>query len=130
MTDLNPGALAATERTGPAIWIQQHPSAGLRAQAGVDTALSFAVFEQSPTVVFANAGVCCLSVPMAAPAGLKSLLKLIDSFPLYDIEQIFIDGRSLKKYSLDADQLPEFAVVQSPGELSTLVHSHPAILSF
>ncbi|MEM6483523.1 MAG: DsrE family protein [Pseudomonadota bacterium] len=130
MTDSKPGAVAEGERTGPTIWIQQHPGAGLRARAGIDTALSFAVFEESPTVIFTSAGVCCLSVPWAAPAGRKSLRKLINSLPLYDIEQIFVDGRSLREYNISADELPGFAVIRSPEELSKLLHSQAPILSF
>ena len=115
---------------GPLVLIQHPPYQGHRARAGVDCALSFAVFSLAPVLVFVGDGVLCLTESAAAADGRKSLRKLIDSLPLYDIETVFVEEQALRRFSLDTDQLPVFARVLSATDLHVQLNTAPSVLSY
>ncbi|MDP5055215.1 MAG: DsrE family protein, partial [Congregibacter sp.] len=103
---------ADSAKSRPLILLQTAPYDGSLARSSLDLALSFAVFAQQPQLLFCGAGVLCLSAHQHPDAiGRKSLRKVIDSLPMYDLETIFVDAGSLEMNGLNSAHLPGFAVV-------------------
>jgi tRNA 2-thiouridine synthesizing protein C len=90
--------------------LSQSPYAGSGARAALDLALAFAVFGQAPRLLFQGEGVLQLR-PAQDPsrAGRRSLRKLIDSLPLYDIEEIHVLESDAQRLGLHDTALPECA---------------------
>lgn len=66
------------------------PYSGPGAQAGIDTALSYAAMERPVQVLFVGDGVQQLDANQdGAPVEQKSIGSQIGSFPLYGIETVF-----------------------------------------
>ncbi|MHA7815161.1 MAG: DsrE family protein [Pseudohaliea sp.] len=107
------------------------PYAGSLARAGLDAALAYAAFDQPTSVLFAGPGVLQLA-PAQAPAaiGRKSLRRLIDSMPLYDLEAVYADGEALACHGLAADDLPAFVTVLDLAGQRDVQDRHEHVLSF
>lgn len=113
------------------LFVLQHPPlAGGLARAGVDTALAYAAFDQAVSVLFSGAGVLQLA-PGADTlrVGRRDLRRMIDSMPLYDIEQVFVDADALASYGLSA-ALPSFAERVDARTIRSLYQNCDHILSF
>ncbi|MFT4769955.1 MAG: tRNA 2-thiouridine synthesizing protein C, partial [Glaciecola sp.] len=65
----------------------------------------------------------------AEAIGRKSLRKVIDSLPLYDIDRVFVDALSLEQNGLNPQDLPVFAVSLSTGELQDLIRGASHVIS-
>jgi tRNA 2-thiouridine synthesizing protein C len=89
----------------PLILLTRSPYDGSLARAALDLALAFAVFDRKPRVLFIGRGVLQLA-PGQAPAGRGSLRKVIDSFPLYDIEEYHVAEADLIAMGLGGCELP------------------------
>lgn len=107
------------------------PYAGTLARAGLDAALAYAAFDQPTSVLFAGPGVLQLA-PAQEPAaiGRKSLRRLIDSMPLYDLEAVYADREALARYGLAADELPAFVTVVDAAAQRALQDQHEHVLAF
>ncbi|EAQ97925.1 DsrE family protein [Congregibacter litoralis] len=114
----------------PLILFQQAPYEGSLARAALDLALAFAVFAQNPKIVFCGDAVLCLKAEQSAEAlGRKSLRKVIDSLPLYDLETVYVEQTSLLANGVHAAELPAFAVALSGPELRQLMQEASHVIS-
>lgn len=94
----------------PLIIISHSPYDGALARGALDAALSFAVFGQEPKLLFSGAGALCLAQrEPAIQLQRKSVRKVIDSLPLYDIEEVFVESSALAAFDVALDELPSFA---------------------
>jgi tRNA 2-thiouridine synthesizing protein C len=115
----------------PLMVMQSAPYQGSLARAALDVALSYAVFSQQPLVLFRAEGVLALLEDQNPEAlGRKSLRKVIDSMPLYDIEEIYVDEQSLLQRGLSRDSLPAFCRTVDAGQQRELVNRASHVLSF
>ena len=107
------------------------PYAGTLARAGLDAALAYAAFDQPVSVLFTGPGVLQLA-PAQEPAGIarKSLRRLIDSMPLYDLEAVYADRAALARHGLAAADLPAFVAVLDPAAQRDLQDRHEHLLAF
>ncbi|MEM6303058.1 MAG: DsrE family protein [Pseudomonadota bacterium] len=121
---------APTDTTGPLVIIQRSPLQGYRAQAGIDAALSFAVLGRIPYLLFTGEGVLCLIEQTSKSLGRKSIRKLVDSLPLYDVETVYVDELSLRHWQLEATRLPKFSTIITAEETKLLHSSATSILSY
>lgn len=120
----------AGEAKRPLLVLQTAPYDGSLARSALDMAMSFAVFAQKPQVLFSGDGVLCLLAGQdPEELGRKSLRKVIDSFPLYDLEEIFVDGAALERNGASAELLPEFARVLDASALRDLHEQSSRIIS-
>jgi tRNA 2-thiouridine synthesizing protein C len=111
--------------------LRSEPLGGTRLRAGLDAVLGFAVFGQSPTVMFSQDAVLALCPRgTGADQGVPDLRKLIDSFPLYDVETIWVDGDSLAQRAVNPARLPAFARIATAEDRRRLIASAPAVLSY
>lgn len=88
--------------------LNRAPYAGSAARASLDLALAFAVFGQAPKILFQGMGIWQLS-DNQTPAGRKSLRKIIDSMPLYDVETVYVCDSDLQNAGLAPSMLPAHA---------------------
>ena len=111
--------------------LHSEPLGSTRLRAGLDSVLGFAVFGQEPTVLFSHDAVLALC-PRVSAAGraVPDLRKVIESFPLYDVETIWVDGESLAQRVIDPGLLPAFARIATAEERRRLLASAPAVLSY
>ena len=111
--------------------LNRAPYAGTLARAGLDAALAYAAFDQPVSVLFAGDGVLQLA-PAQEPAGIgrKSLRRLIDSMPLYDLEAVYADGEALALNGLAAADLPAFVTVLDAAARRGLQDRHEHVLAF
>ena len=104
--------------------LHSEPLGSTRLRAGLDSVLGFAVFGQEPTVLFSHDAVLALCPRgSAADRAAPDLRKLIDSFPLYDVETIWVDGESLAQPAIDPGLLPALAPIATAEERRRLVGS-------
>lgn len=111
--------------------LRSAPLGSTRLRAGLDAVLSFAVFGQEPTVLLSQDAVLALGERAnGAAQRVPDLRKLIDSFPLYDVETIWVDEVSLSRHAIDPGRLPGFARISTPEQNRKLLASAPAVLSY
>ncbi|EED33031.1 DsrE/DsrF-like family protein [gamma proteobacterium NOR5-3] len=116
--------------SAPLILFQNSPYAGSLARSSLDLALSFAVFAQQPALLFCGDAVLCLKDAQDSHSiGRKSLRKVIDSLPLYDIEQVYVDQLSLEQNGLGAREIPPFAVSVSTQEIQKMLAEAAHVIS-
>lgn len=121
---------ADKETSGPLILLQSAPYAGSLARSCLDLALSFAVFSQRPQLLFSGDAVLCLQGEQNAEAvGRKSLRKVIDSLPLYDIEHVYVDESSLNQLGLSPNDFPAFAVCVNSEQVRALINEASHVIS-
>ncbi len=60
----------------------------------------------------------------------RNIAKLIASFPLYDLDQLFIDERALQHYALDTGELPQDMQQLDDAAMRTLLSRYDHILGF
>lgn len=119
-----------SKKTGPLVLLQSAPYDGSLARSGLDLALSLAVFAQDPVLLFSGDAVLSLKAQQDPSAlGKKSLRKVIDSLPLYDVDKIFVDAASLAKRGMTVHDLPPFAVTVSGRELNKLIRETDHVIS-
>lgn len=111
--------------------LRSDPLGGTRLRAGLDSVLGFAVFQQVPTVLFSQDAVLALCPrPAAVDRAVPDLRKLIDSFPMYDVETIWVDGESLAQRAIEPGLLPAFSRIATAEERRHLLAAAPAVLSY
>jgi len=114
----------------PLIVLSASAYAGSSARAALDLALAFAVFNQQPRLLFCGDGVLQLVEGQSAAAiGRKSLRKVIDSLPLYDIDEIYADGAELAARGIGTESLPPGVQVLDAGGLRDLRNGARHLLS-
>lgn len=115
----------------PLVVIQTPPYSSSVARGALDVALSLAVFNQHPLVLFSGPGVRCLAQSQNPQAiERKSLAKIIDSFGLYDIESVFVDQTSLTTHGMTPDELPAYTQLLDNRGVQQLCSAAAQILSF
>jgi len=113
------------------LFVLQHAPLGASlARAGVDTVLAYAAFDQPVSVLFSGAGVLQLAPGADCQrVGRRDLRRMIDSMPLYDIDQVFADAVALSAYGLSHD-LPHFVKAVDADAIRELHARCDHILSF
>ena len=100
----------AAPAAAPLIVLSRAPYAGCAARGALDLVMAFAVFAQNPVVLLCGPGVLALTESQnPAMIERKSLRKVIDSFPLYDVERIYVCETSLRAWGVEPDRLPACA---------------------
>lgn len=112
--------------------VTRHPQLGRSlARAALDTALATAAFDQPVNLLFLGAGVLQLLPEQDSSAvGVRNLRKVIDSMPLYDLEQCYVDADAAQRYGLISADLPAGAILVDRTAQRALCDSHHHILGF
>jgi tRNA 2-thiouridine synthesizing protein C len=121
---------SASPTPGPLILLSRAPYDGSLCRSALDLALSFAVFAQEPRLLFCDDAVLALLPGQNPdPLGRKSLRKVIDSLPLYDIDEILVDASSLARHGICEPELPPFARVVDSEQQRELLSEASHVLS-
>lgn len=114
----------------PLIWLSRAPYAGTDARAGLDVALSYAVFGQAPEILLTGDAVLgVLPWRERPPKAQPSIRKILDSLPLYDVERIWVDEDSLRAHAVAPSALPDYARCADAGTVRRLLTDAGHILS-
>jgi tRNA 2-thiouridine synthesizing protein C len=101
------------------------------AREALDVALAAGVFEQDLALVFMGDGVWQLLNQQDSQAiNSKSIEKLLGAFPLYGINEIYVDKEALFARNIDENRLSCSTTLVTPTELSGLFESADIILNF
>ncbi len=86
--------------------VRHTPYGSSLARSSLEIALSSASFEQTVGLLFMGQGVLqLLSGQDSRSTGVRNISKLISSFPLYELDNIYVDKASLEQYGLAPDEL-------------------------
>ncbi len=100
------------------------------ARAMLDMVLATAVFDQKVTLIFLDDGVLQLQRNQAAASiDAKDLGAALGVLPLYDIQQIFVDGRSLQLRGMSPEELVIPATVCDSARISQLLHESDVVFT-
>lgn len=86
--------------------VRHTPYGSSLARSSLEVALTSATFEQTVAVLFVGQGVLQLISKQNSEAlGVRNIAKLISSFPLYDLNNIYVDENALKQHGLESTDL-------------------------
>jgi tRNA 2-thiouridine synthesizing protein C len=99
-------------------------------RSALDIALAASVFERDLSVLFMDEGVWqLLREQDAGSIYFKSIEKIIDSFPLYDLDSLFVDQHSLTQRQLSQSAIRDQVQLLGAQELPTFLNSFKQIIS-
>lgn len=98
-------------------------------QEGVDALLAAAIFDQKIAVIFMGDGVFQLQKNQA-PNNSRNQMKMLQSFTMYDIDQVFVQESALSARRLAAGDLAIASTSLSDAEIHQRLASAAHILSF
>lgn len=120
--------------------LRSSPYGRASAQEGVDSVLAASVFEQKLSVLFMDEGVWqlhnhqqSLGVQRAEvhlSLERKNIAAQLESFPLYDIDQVYVDKKSLKRFSISRKELILNPQLLSDKALRQLIAEHDVVLNY
>lgn len=96
--------------------------------SGLDAAMAAGAFGQKVSVLFTGAGVLQLLAQQSPPADARHVGKTLASFPLYDIENIYVDQRFWEP--LVEKALPLEIAPLAPEAIAHLIASADHVMSF
>lgn len=113
------------------IHCRQAPYGNLLAREVLDIALASSVFDQDITILFSADGVWQLQPrQQAEQIDSKSIEKQLSAFPLYDIDQLYVDAHSLQQRGLQIDQLALPLKAVASEQLAAFIDSFDMVLNF
>jgi len=119
------------ERKRLLLIIRHSPYGSSLARASLDVALAAAAFDQAISLLFAGDGVLQLLPGQdSGPLGVKNLGRLLASLPLYDIDQVYVDAETARRYQLDLAAAPLPARALEREAMGELIAAHEHLLGF
>jgi tRNA 2-thiouridine synthesizing protein C len=116
------------------------PYRSTKAQEGVDAALSASVFDYKITILFMDEGIWQLHNHQQShgiklenlheKVERKNIAAQLDSFPLYDINEIYADEKALKRFSIPKKELILNPLLASDKKIRSLMASNDIILTY
>ena len=112
--------------------IVRHPPYGSSvARSSIEVALTSATFDQTVGVLFMGHGVLqLLSEQNSDALGVRNIAKLIASFPLYDLNNTYIDQSALTQHGLQKDDLILQPELLSETAMRDLMRRYDHIVGF
>lgn len=100
------------------------------ARACLDMVLSAAVFDQHVTLIFMDDGVLQLQRHQAAGnIRAKDLSAALAALPLYDVEQVYVDGESLARRGMSSDDLAIGAIACDADKIAELIRKSDVVFT-
>ena len=107
------------------------PYAGQSAREALDAVMVAASFEIPTSLLLMGDGVYQLlqkQQPELLPR--KNLSSMMQAFPLYDIETIYVDEQSLRERGISVEQLQSPHTLVALDDLPTFIANHQQVLNF
>jgi len=113
------------------IVISQGPFARISGKEGVDLALVCAAFEQKVNLIFVDEGVFHLVKTQDADAiDDKTHDKQLQALAFYEIEHLYAESQSLRRYSMGHDDLLDAVELRSRDEIRQLCRQSKQTVTF
>ncbi len=109
------------------ISIETPPTLDLEA---AELALALAAFDIPVKVVFRNQGLFWLLDQAPRKLGGKSAAKVLSSFALYDIEEMYAVENEVKEFDININDLPTLIKVKSNSELTQVIQDSAHYFTF
>jgi tRNA 2-thiouridine synthesizing protein C len=110
--------------------VRHSPYGSSMGKVSVDTVLATAAFDCQPTVLYMGEGVLQLKPEQNAEAiNQKTIGKQLASFPMYDVEQIYVEAEAAARYGLDLENAPVTSKAVNSDEIYALLNTSQHILS-
>lgn len=114
--------MSQTNKKRNVIVLRQSPYGGSLARASVDLALAMGAFEQNYDLLFMGAGVLQLIQQQdSEQIGVKNISRILSSLPLYDLESVYVDAKSLQRYGLSESDLVLPVILLKDAELASFL---------
>ncbi|MCP4841360.1 MAG: sulfurtransferase complex subunit TusC [Halieaceae bacterium] len=111
--------------------IRRSPYDSSLARSAVDAALASAALDQTLDVLFLGEGVLqLLPGQNSGEVGLTNIGRLLSSFPLYGIEQVYVDAHAVTRHGIDLEQAPIPVCALQALQIHTLMEEHTHLLGF
>jgi len=111
--------------------LKSPPYSSTTAQEGVETILAASVFEQDITVLFMGDGVLqLLKSQQGNNIQRKNIASLLEAFPLYDIEKIYIHHDRDRNDHLINQECMLAAEEVSTERMAELLSKHDVVLTY
>ena len=111
--------------------VRHTPYGSSLARSSIEVALTSATFDQTVGVLFMGHGVLqLLPEQNSDELGVRNLAKLIASFPLYDLDNIYVDAAAVKQYGLQKNELALQAEFLSEAAMRDLMQRYDHIIGF
>lgn len=89
------------------IVLRHSPYGSSLAKASLDVTLATAAFEQAVDLLFLGDGVLQLLPDQdSRPLGIRNIGRQLASLPLYDIDGVYVDAESAKRYNVNLAHAP------------------------
>ena len=123
--------MATADRPRLLVVIRHTPYGSSIARASLDAALAAAAFDQPIQVLFLGDGVLQLVPGQDSSAiGVRNIGRLLGSFPLYDIEHVYIDEEAAGRLGVDPSEAPLPTRPVNAAAIHALMDSCDHLLSF
>ena len=116
------------------------PYRSTRAQEGVDAALAASIFNHNITVLFMDEGIWQLhnhqqsrGIKIEAiqdQVERKNIAAQLESFPLYDIKELYVDRRALKRFSVKKNELILKPSLVNDKKIRSLIADNDIVLAY
>jgi tRNA 2-thiouridine synthesizing protein C len=111
--------------------VRHTPYGSSLARSSIEVALTSATFNQTVGVLFMGRGVLQLLPEQNSQAlGVRNIAKLIASFPLYDLNNIYVDQNALEQHGLNKNDLIVESEFLSETAMQSLMHRYDHIVGF
>ena len=111
--------------------VRHSPYGSSLARTSLEVALSSATFDQQVGLLFMGDGVLQLLPEQdSSTTGVRNIAKLMASFPLFELDQLFADETALARYGLMGQELPQNLQRLDDQALRQLLTRYDHILGF
>jgi tRNA 2-thiouridine synthesizing protein C len=123
--------VSLTDNKTVLIVLRHTPYGSSLAKAALDSALAIAAFEQAVDLLFVGDGVLQLLPDQDSRAlGRKNFGHQLASLPLYDINCVYVDAESAKRYNLDHSKTPFETRLLDAHAMNQLMVKYDHLLGF
>ena len=100
--------MSSSDKKSTLVIVRHSPYGSSLARTSLEVALSCATFDQQVALLFMGDGVLHLLPEQDSSAiGVRNIAKLIASFPLYELHNLYVDEATLRQYGLNTNELPQ-----------------------
>ena len=123
--------MTSTDKKSLLVVVRHSPYGSSLARTSLEVALSSATFDQQVGLLFMGDGVLQLLPEQdSSTIGARNIAKLMASFPLFELDQLFADETALARYGLGEQALPQNLQRLSDDAMRQLLSRYDHILGF
>ena len=123
--------MTSTGKKSLLVVVRHSPYGSSLARTSLEVALSSATFDQQVGLLFMGDGVLqLLSEQDSSTLGVRNIAKLMASFPLFELDQLFADETALAMYRLEEQALPQNLQRLDDDAMRQLLVHYDHILGF